>query len=63
MPFEKGHSGNPSARMLGSRNRRTLLAEELLHGRTEIVLNEIFELADEGDPAALRLDRALAPAA
>jgi hypothetical protein len=55
MQFEIGQSGNPSGRPRGARNRRTLLAEQLLDGRAETILNKIFMLVDEGDPAAMRL--------
>ena len=32
MPFQKGQSGNPAGRPRGSRNRSTILFENLLEG-------------------------------
>ena len=55
MQFEKGQSGNPAGRPPGLRNRRTIMAEQLLDGHAETILNKILELAAEGDPAAQRL--------
>jgi hypothetical protein len=62
-PFEPGHSGNPSGRPKGSRNKATVLAEELLNGEMEELIRKLIEKARAGDVAALRLclDRLLPP--
>jgi hypothetical protein len=54
-PFEPGHSGNPNGRPKGSRNKATVLAEELLDGEAEALLRKVIEKALAGDSAALRL--------
>jgi Family of unknown function (DUF5681) len=63
MLFQKGQSGNPAGRPRGSRNRATILFENLLEGDGEAIARKAIELAKEGDIAAIRicLDR-LAPA-
>lgn len=61
--WRKGQSGNPNGRPLGSRHRATLLAENLLDGQTEELVQKTIELALSGDSTALRLcmDRIIAP--
>ncbi|MGO9268707.1 MAG: DUF5681 domain-containing protein [Terriglobia bacterium] len=61
--FPKGTSGNPAGRPPGSRNRSTLLMEELLEGEGEHLVRKAIELASAGDILALRLcmDRLLPP--
>jgi hypothetical protein len=54
-PFQKGQSGNPVGRPVGSRNAATQLAEALLDGEAEALTRKLVELALEGDPAMLRL--------
>ena len=53
--FEKGRSGNPSGRPVGSRNAATLAAEALLAGESEALTRKAIELALDGDATALRL--------
>ncbi|MGA2988794.1 MAG: DUF5681 domain-containing protein [Terriglobia bacterium] len=53
--FQKNTSGNPSGRPVGSRNRATLLAEQLLEGEAPQLIRKAFELANNGDVHALRL--------
>jgi hypothetical protein len=62
-PFAAGHSGNPNGRPKGSRNKATVLAEQLLDGEMEGLLRKLIEKALGGDTAALRLclDRVLPP--
>ena len=59
--FNKGASGNPSGRPVGSRNKTTLLAEQLLEGEAEELIRKTVELAKKGNIQALRfcLDRVL----
>lgn len=61
--FQQGVSGNPSGRPPGSRNRATLLAEELLLGEAERLTRKVVDLALDGDRSALRLcmERLLPP--
>jgi len=53
--FKKGTSGNPSGRPIGSRNRATLLAEQLLEGEAEPLIRQCINLAKKGNIHALRL--------
>ena len=61
--WHKGQSGNPNGRPLGSRHRATLLAESLLDGQSEQLIQKTIELALGGDTTALRIciDRIIAP--
>jgi hypothetical protein len=54
-PFQKGKSGNPAGRPLGSRHRTTLAMETLLDGEAENLTRRAVDLALDGDSAALRL--------
>jgi Family of unknown function (DUF5681) len=62
-PFQKGQSGNPKGRPVGSRNRVSLACDELLEGEAEAITRKAIEMAKDGDGPALRLclDR-IAPA-
>jgi hypothetical protein len=53
--FAKGTSGNASGRPPGSRNKVTLLLEELLEGQAKQLTSKAIELALAGDMQALRL--------
>jgi len=57
--FLRGASGNPKGRPLGSRNRASLLMEDLLDGRAKALTEKAIEKALAGDVFALRvcLDR------
>lgn len=61
--FEKGQSGNPAGRPVGSRNRATLAAEMLLDGDAAALTRKALEMALDGNTTALRLclDRIIAP--
>jgi Family of unknown function (DUF5681) len=62
-PFEKGQSGNPGGRQIGSRNKTTLAAASLLAGESEALTRKAVEMALAGDPTAMRLciERVLPP--
>jgi Family of unknown function (DUF5681) len=60
--FKKGQSGNPNGRAKGSRNRATILADQIfdekLFGedkKAEVLITKAIELAEGGDAACLRL--------
>jgi hypothetical protein len=53
--FQKGRSGNPAGRRVGSRNRATLAAAALLAGEAEGLTRKAVDAALAGDPMALRL--------
>lgn len=61
--FVPGRSGNPAGRVAGSRNRATVLAEQLFDGATAALANKAVQMALDGDPAALKLciGRIIAP--
>ena len=61
--FPKGKSGNPSGRPVGSRNKSSLFAEQLLADEAEQLTRKAISLAKQGNPVALRLciERILPP--
>jgi Family of unknown function (DUF5681) len=61
--FQKGESGNPNGRPVGSRNKTTVAVGSLLDGDAEALTGKAIEKAKEGDMAALRLclDRIIPP--
>ena len=63
MQWQKGQSGNPAGRPRGSRNKATILMQNLLEDEAEAIARKAIEMAKAGDMAAIRvcMDR-LAPA-
>ena len=53
--YQKGTSGNPSGRPVGSRNRATLLEEQLLDGEAEQLTRKLVELALKGNGQMMKL--------
>jgi hypothetical protein len=53
--FKKGTSGNPTGRPAGSRNKASLLVEQLLEDDAEALGRKVIEMAKEGNTHALRL--------
>lgn len=53
--FRPGSAANPNGRPLGSRNRKTLLLEQLLDERAEAILAKVMAMALEGHVLALKL--------
>ncbi len=62
-PFLKGASGNPFGKRPGSRNRATIIAEEMLDCEVRALTRKVLEMALSGDAAAMRLclDRIIGP--
>jgi len=62
-PFEKGESGNPNGRPVGSRNKATLAVQALFEGEAEAISRKAIELALAGDITAIRfiIERILPP--
>ncbi|MBU4564172.1 MAG: hypothetical protein KMY53_11600 [Desulfarculus sp.] len=61
--FQPGQSGNPAGRPKGSRNKASILAQEMLDGEVEILVRRCIDLVLAGDQVALRLclERLLPP--
>jgi hypothetical protein len=61
--FEKGVSGNPRGRPMGSRNSATLACEALLEGQAEALTQKAVDMALAGDTVALKIciDRIFPP--
>ena len=53
--WKKGASGNPAGRPSGSRNKATLVIEQLLDGEAEDLCRQAINLAKKGNIQALRL--------
>lgn len=53
--FRKGVSGNPKGRPKGARNKTTTMAEALLEGQAEALVQKLVSMALEGNITALRL--------
>jgi hypothetical protein len=47
--FQKGQSGNPGGRPLGSRNKTTQAVDALLDGEAETLTRKAIEKAKDGD--------------
>src|SRR5690349_4717439 len=58
-PFPPGISGNPGGRPRGSKNRATLLWEQMSQDNAEEIFGIVLDLARNGDKSMLRacLDR------
>ena len=61
--WKKGESGNPAGKKPGTRHKATQLAETLLDGQTEQLVNKCVEMAIDGDSTAMRIcmDRLIPP--
>ncbi len=61
--WKKGQSGNPAGKKPGTRHKATQLAETLLDGQTEQLVNKCVEMAIDGDSTAMRIcmDRLISP--
>jgi F0F1-type ATP synthase gamma subunit len=55
MQFQKGQSGNPAGRPRGSRNKTTVLMQNLLEGEAEEIARKAIEMAKAGDMGAIRV--------
>ena len=55
MPFQPGESGNPAGRPLGSRNKTTIMAEQLLDGEAEEIIRKLIDNAKKGEAFAAKL--------
>ena len=61
--FVKGQVANPNGRPVGARAKATLAAEALFDGASDKLINKVIEMAEKGDPTALKIciDRILPP--
>jgi hypothetical protein len=61
--FAKGNSANPAGKPKGARHRATILAETLLDGQVEALMQKAISMAMGGDASVMRavLDRLLPP--
>jgi len=53
-PFPPGESGNRAGRPKGSRNRSTLILQELIAGDLEAIVGKAKQVALDGNPAMLQ---------
>ena len=53
--WEKGQSGNPAGKKPGTRHKATILAERLLDGQAEELIQQCVQKALDGDSTAMRL--------
>jgi hypothetical protein len=53
--FPKGQSGNPKGKPKGTRNRTTIIAQDLLEGEAEALVRKVVQLALDGDLTCLRI--------
>lgn len=62
-PWQKGQSGNPKGRAAGSKNKATLLAEQMIGDEAEQIIRKCIDMALAGDPVAMKLcvDRIMPP--
>jgi thioredoxin-like negative regulator of GroEL len=54
-PFQKGQSGNPAGRPPGSRNKLRAMIEEVLEQELPHLMNQLLQLAHDGNMQALKL--------
>lgn len=54
-PFPKGTSGNPAGKLPGTKHHATRLAEHLMEGAAESVVQAVLAAAQAGDMTAARL--------
>jgi hypothetical protein len=61
--FKQGQSGNPGGRPTGALNKRNMAAQVLLDGEAQALTRKAVEMAQAGNPVALRLclERLLPP--
>ena len=52
--WKPGQSGNPNGRKLGSRNKATILAQEMIDGRGKELVETALNLALSGDTSLMR---------
>ena len=52
--WRPGQSGNPAGRKLGSRNKATIIAQEMIDGRGKELVETAITLALEGDASMMR---------
>ena len=55
MPFQKGQSGNPAGRRVGSRNRASMLVHSLLENEAEYLARKTIDMAKDGNLGAMRM--------